>query len=97
MSPRPQIEHDEAGSRFRIHLTDGDVYLAYRRAGNVLDFYYTYVPLSARGKGIAEQVVKAGFAYAREHGLTIVPSCPYVSDAYLKRHPKDREVVQSSK
>ena len=58
----------------------------YRLAGKEMDLYHTYVPEVFRGRGVAEQLCKAGFEYAKANGLTVVPSCSYISGAYLKRH-----------
>ena len=81
------IVHDEAGDRFCVKLDGYEACLMYRKAGRELDFYHTYVPEVFRGRGIAEQLCKAGFEYAKAHKLTVIPSCSYISDAYLKRHP----------
>ena len=43
-----------------------------------VDFNHTYVPDSARGKGIADILVKEGLAWARTEGLDILASCWYV-------------------
>ena len=43
-----------------------------------VDFNHTYVPNSARGKGIADILVKEGLAWARTEGLDIQASCWYV-------------------
>ena len=59
------VEHDEAGQRFVIALGGDDARLMYRRNGQVLDFYYTYVPESHRGSGMAAQVTKAAFEFAK--------------------------------
>jgi predicted GNAT family acetyltransferase len=44
----------------------------------VIDFRRTYVPFSLRGKGLAEELVQAGLAWAREQGYSITASCSYV-------------------
>jgi len=46
-----------------------------------------------RGRGIAEKLCKAAFEYAKQHQLTVIPSCSYISDAYLKRHPEYRSLT----
>ena len=81
------VVHDQAGSRFVIALEGHEAQLQYRRAGTTLDFYHTYVPEAFRGKGFAEQLCQAAFEYAKAQRLTVIPSCPYISGAYLKRHP----------
>jgi predicted GNAT family acetyltransferase len=88
------VEHDEAHQRFCARLQGYEACLMYRRAGTDLDFYHTYVPEVFRGRGIAEQLCKAGFEYAKANQLTVIPSCSYVSDAYLKRHTEYEPLVK---
>jgi predicted GNAT family acetyltransferase len=47
------------------------------------------VPPSDRNQGIADALVRAALAYAREHELRVVPSCPYVQ-AWVRKHPEER-------
>ncbi len=82
----PEVLHDESGHRFYVTLEGGqEAILRYRRQGDSLDFYHTYVPPSVREKGLAERVVEYGFRYAQAQGLKVIPSCPYVSATFLRR------------
>jgi predicted GNAT family acetyltransferase len=49
----------------------------------------TEVPKELRERGIAGELVKAAFEYAREHRLRVDVLCPLATD-YLKRHPELR-------
>ncbi|MCH7761295.1 N-acetyltransferase, partial [candidate division TA06 bacterium] len=40
--------------------------LMYRREGNTIDLYHTYVPQIFRGQGIAEKLCKSAFEYAKK-------------------------------
>ena len=82
------VIHDQAGKRFCVELSGYEACLMYRRSGKTLDLYHTYVPEIFRGRGIAEQLCNAAFEHAKANTLTVIPSCSYVSDAYLKRHPE---------
>ncbi|MBI3893143.1 MAG: N-acetyltransferase [Candidatus Wallbacteria bacterium] len=87
------VVHQPDRGRFVIAMENGDeVMLEYRQSPGALDFYHTFVPESARGKGLAEKVVAAGFAFAREKGMKVVPTCSYVG-TYLRRHPEDQELA----
>ena len=88
------VEHDEANHRFGTRLQGYEACLMYRRAGRDIDFYHTYVPEVFRGRGVAEQLCKAGFEYAKANQLTVIPSCSYISDAYLKRHKEYEPLVK---
>ncbi len=90
------VRHDEKALRFIIDIDGKEALLAYSQKGTVLDFYRTYVPEELRGRGLAEEVVKAGFAYAKEKGLTVRPSCPYISQTFLKRHKEYENLLDKS-
>jgi len=89
------VEHDESGSRFVVKLQGFEATLMYRRDGKTLDFYHTYVPEVFRGRGVAEQLCKTGFEYAKANGFTVIPSCSYISEAYLKRHKEYQPLTRS--
>lgn len=93
MAGELEIVHDEAARRFCAELEGYEACVMYRRAGSGLDLYHTYVPEVFRGRGIAEQLCKAAFDYAKTNGLTVIPSCSYISGAYLKRHPEYESLV----
>ena len=80
------VEHDAARSRFCVKLQGYEACLMYRLTGTELDLYHTYVPEVFRGRGIAEKLCKTAFEHAKAKGFTVIPSCSYISDAYLKRH-----------
>ena len=94
MADETVVAHDAAQQRFRIALDGQEAFLAYRRSGMVMDLYHTYVPEAFRGRGFAEQLCRAAFEYAKAEGLSVVPSCPYISGAYLKRHAEYAPLVQ---
>ena len=88
MAEELSVIHDTAGHRFCVKLSGYEACLMYRLIGTELDLYHTYVPEVFRGRGIAEQLCKTAFAYAKANDLTVIPSCSYISGAYLKRHPE---------
>jgi len=88
MVEQVDIVHDRVGSRFCVKLQGYEACLMYRLEGKELDLYHTYVPEVFRGRGVAEKLCKAAFEYAKTEGLAVIPSCSYIFDAYLKRHPE---------
>ncbi len=88
------IQHDEGAHRFFIPLGAEDAVLDYHLEEGAINFYHTFVPPSARGKGLAEKIVKAGFKYARQKKLKVIPSCPYISGAFLARYPEYKALVK---
>ncbi len=87
------IIHDPDDFRFYAEVAGEEAELTYSYPEEtVLDLDYTYVPESARNKGIADQLVKASLDFARENNLQVIPSCPVV-EAYVKRHPEYQDII----
>jgi len=90
------VEHDKKYQQFSILLGDEDAELAYATPSEkVLDFTHTYVPESARGKGIASKLITEGLQYADLNGYRIIATCPAVK-AYIKRHPEYERLLKSA-
>jgi predicted GNAT family acetyltransferase len=87
------IRHDPAARRFTTEAAGGIAYITYREGpGQVLDFDHTFVPPTARGRGIASQLTAHALEYARDGGYQVVPSCPYVA-TYIERHAEYRDLL----
>jgi predicted GNAT family acetyltransferase len=87
------IRHDAAANRFTTEAAGTIAYITYREGpGQVLDLNHTFVPPSARGRGIASQLTAHALEYARAGAYKVVPSCPYVA-RYIERHPQFRDLL----
>lgn len=76
-------QQDEDRGEFRI---PGKAKLTYRRpAADVLDVHHTWTEPELRGQGLALQLFDAMAEYAREHGMKVIPSCPYVAARFEER------------
>lgn len=77
------VQHNKSHSRFELHTPEGLAVLEYEypsaSGGTTVDFTRTYVPVGARGRGVAEALVRAGLAWARAESLGITASCWYVA------------------
>ena len=82
-----EVKHDETNHEFYIETTEGKALLHYERENDTLNFHRTFVPRELRGKGMAEEVVTAGFQYAEENDLKVIPSCTF-SEKNVKFFPK---------
>ena len=90
MSDSVNITHEgnAQGGEYTAHIPGADATgeLTWRAEGeDIRVATHTGVPPEFRGKGIAEQLVKAMIADAREQGFRIKPACSYVA-SYFKRH-----------
>lgn len=93
MTEALDIVHDQSSRRFRANLQGFEACLMYRLRGQEIDLYHTYVPEAFRGRGVAEKLCRAAFEYAKANGLRVLPSCSYISGAYLKRHTEYQSLV----
>lgn len=90
---RVAIHHEPDARRFVADLDGAAAYITYREIdGRILDLDHTFVPRPLRGGGIASQLTAHALEHARQHGLRVVPSCPFVA-AYIARHPEYRELL----
>ena len=74
----PEAAHPEAGRPAE---------LTWRALGPLRIADHTFVPPEMRGRGVAQQLVEALVADARQEGFKIVPECSYVA-ALFRRHPE---------
>lgn len=86
------IEHLPGSGRFQAIVEGHRCIADYRLAGQVLQLVHTEVPPELEGRGIAGELVDAALAYAREHGLKVLPLCSYVR-AYMRRHPETQDLL----
>jgi predicted GNAT family acetyltransferase len=89
----PRVVHDPRDLRFRVELPGGVAELAYvPLSDSVLDLYSTWVPPEERGRGVADRLVRAALALAREKRLRVVPSCWYVR-RWMEAHPEQADLL----
>lgn len=87
------FQHDTARQRFVVQVDGGEGTLDYRRRDDrTLDFRSTYVPRELRGRKLGERLVRYGLDYAREHGLKVVPTCPFVGRV-VEDNPEYRDLL----
>jgi predicted GNAT family acetyltransferase len=88
------IRHEPDARRFVIDRDGLTALIQYRHLddGRTLDLHHTYTPPVLRGGGVASRLTEHALRHAREHGLKIVPTCPFVA-AFIKRHPEYRDLV----
>ena len=93
---KSEVQHDARARRFYVRLPHGLAYLAYAPAGDgVVEFQHTFVPEEAAGHGLGSALATAAFAWAREQGLHVIPTCPYVTE-WLGRHHEVLDLVVSA-
>ena len=89
------IEFVDDTAAHRFELRDGDEvvgFLVYRLRDDHITLVHTEVDPAHGGHGYAAQLAKGALDDARERGLTVVPSCPYVA-SYIRKHPAYADLV----
>lgn len=81
------VQHQPEAERFVVVVDGVEAELAYRREGNTLAITHTGVPEAIGGRGIASDLVRAAFEFARGEGLRVRPLCSYAM-AWIRRHPE---------
>ena len=88
-----KVIHDPDDLRFYAEVEGQEAELTYTYPENtVLDLDYTYIPPSARRKGLSDLLVKAALDFARQQNFLVIPSCPVV-EAFVKRHPEYQDLL----
>ena len=88
----PSVHHNAVTQRFELVLEDHRSELAYVIDGGRVTFSHTFVPPALRGRGVAEQLVRAALAWARVEKKHVVPACSYVAK-FITTHPEFRDLL----
>ena len=87
-----ELVHHAAAHRYELTV-DGHLSVCeYELAAGRMIFTHTVVPPELRGRGIAEQLVRAALADARAAGRTVVPACSYVAK-FIGRHAEYQDLL----
>jgi len=87
------VEHRESGRRFVARTPSGLAFVSYVRPDDgTIELQHTVVPRADRGRGIGSALVRTAVSYARDQGLRVVPTCPFVK-AWFEKNPGERDVV----
>ncbi|MBI4167802.1 MAG: N-acetyltransferase [Candidatus Aenigmarchaeota archaeon] len=87
-----QVKHKDG--EFFIEVKGKKALLDYTISGKKMDLFHTFTDEELRGQGLAEKLAQAAFEYAKKNGLRIVPTCEYIRDTFLKKHPEWEEITE---
>jgi predicted GNAT family acetyltransferase len=80
-----KIENNPAASRFEVQVNGKVARLNYRLEQDTIFLLYVEVPTAEEGRGIGSSLAKAALEFARDHGLKVVPQCPFIA-SYIRKH-----------
>jgi hypothetical protein len=92
--PEQEIRHNEHLHRFEAGVAPELAKLNYKLRGQSVDLTHVEVPEQYQGQGLAGNLASAALTWAREKGLKVIPSCPYVK-GYLGKHPEFADLTEA--
>ena len=95
-NPSESVVNNQEKHRFEVVSGSQVSKLVYELDGDTLDLVHTEVPEDLAGQGIGSALVQTALQHARDKGLKIIPSCPFVA-AYVQRHPEYNDLVADFK
>jgi len=95
MAETVEVTNNTGKSRFEVTLGQDTAFAEYRLKPGKIILPHTVVPPAFEGKGVASALARTAFGYARENGLKVIPTCPFMS-AWVKKHPEAQDVVDDS-
>jgi predicted GNAT family acetyltransferase len=95
MSDTMQVVMNEAERRFEIALDGETAFAEYRLVDHGIILPHTVVPEAFEGRGIASQLAKGALGYARDHGLKVIPTCPFIA-GYIAKHAEWHDIVHDT-
>lgn len=95
MTDAVEVTNNTGKSRFEARLGGETAFAEYGLKPGQLLLPHTVVPPAFEGRGVASALARAAFGYAREHGLSVVPTCPFMA-GWVMKHPEEHDLVDAS-
>lgn len=87
------VTNNKKESRFETTIGDSVAVAAYELEPGVITFTHTSVPPELSGRGIANELARAGLDHARSQNLKVVPACSFIAK-YIERNPEYQDLVR---
>jgi predicted GNAT family acetyltransferase len=95
MIDAPDVVMNEQTHRFEAYLDGETAFTEYVIHNGAMVLPHTVVPPAFEGRGVGSALARAALGYAREHGLSVKPSCPFIA-GYIKKHPEWADIVDAT-
>jgi len=94
MSPSTdsEVRHIPGKCRYEFGRAEALAVIDYELQGGQMTITHTFVPEDYRGQGIADKLVRAALADAREQKCKVVPECSYVAK-FIARHAEFQDLL----
>lgn len=92
MDPAIEVRHNPTARSYEAVVDGHSSVCDYELADGRMVLTHTFVPPELRGRGIAEQLVRAALTDARAAGRKVVPACSYVA-RFIERHKEYADLL----
>lgn len=87
-----EIHHDPVAGRFTTVMEGIEAEVNYHYDGDVIVISHTGVPRPIEGRGIASELVRAVFEFARDAGKKVRPACSYAA-MWVQKHTQYADLL----
>ena len=88
------VEHDADNQKFTLFRDGHKGELAYCcPVKGTIDFTHTFVEKALRNHGVAEELGRAGLAFAREKNLKVKTSCTFMAGFVQRNHTEYADLL----
>jgi len=87
-----EVHHDPVARRFTTRVEGLEAEVQYSYDGDCLVINHTGVPRPIEGRGIASELMRAVFEFARTAGWKVRPACSYAA-AWVQRHKQYSDLL----
>jgi len=88
-----EIRDNPEERRYEAHVEGRLAKIDYWLGDGSINMVHTEVPEELEGHGVGSRLVKFALDDARDRGLQVIPSCPFVA-AYIERHQEYQALVR---
>jgi len=87
------VVDNETARRFEITVDGHTGFLRYAKEGDRIELIHTEVPPALGGRGLGGVLAKAALEYAKQRGLKVIATCPFVKK-YVERHTEYHSLIR---
>ena len=86
------VVNNETARRFEVTVDGHTGFLQYARSDGRIELLHTEVPPELGGRGIGGTLAKAALEHARQAGLRVIATCPFVKK-YIERNTEYAQLL----
>lgn len=89
-----EVRRNDGARRYELVSDDGELIglIDYRETGSTIDLFHAETNPAHGGKGYGSLLAEGALDDIRKRGLTVRPSCPFISD-FFGKHPEYADLL----